>query len=188
MRVYTVALHGDFARGQDLREDMQEAPWVDWWPDWKREPRSTFRTLTRMPALILAGYSSGGARIAALTHHLPNIVGVIPYECPAPVVPAGKAPCLACWNDASWAAKDPDEAMLILQRRRVKRAHQAMCYWRHTQRPYRILWGHGGHLRPTDQPRPRTLGLAHNWCPTLLDRQEQFVSRIAEKLAVASAV
>ena len=164
-----IALHGDYAKPADLRRDMGDPDWVDWYPaghdavnirnlinssGWQNEP------------LVLMGYSKGGSVVGDLSHILDNIVGAVLYESPlmSPEDPGGTFPVLWIRNNYQPAVG------------RAFELWQTYCAWAENH-PITKMTGQGRHIRWRFGWPP----FGHNWDNSLNGHIERFVKEVGRE-------
>lgn len=159
-----VALHGDFASGKILEEDMGPlSDYVDLFPDWQAEGHSWACDFE--DDMILLGYSRGGSEIARLCSEISRfsdrVAGALVYEGPnfTEDVPLGEFDVMICWNRLSRPFRD-----------RLRSWTEDSWSVNHD---VEVLEGEGLHFRLERGKRP---SFRHNWdWETLYEEQVAWI-------------
>ena len=145
MSVGVVAFHGQtfgvVNGAKRLRDDMGNPAWVDHFFK-GHNVLDAIMKCREFDSVYLIGYSKGGQLIAALTHHVTNIVGACIYEAKVKQHPLiknghGDFPVIQFWNSRSgrahWkAGKESTDAWI-----------RGRTYYRQ-----RMIFNDFGHTRP----------------------------------------
>lgn len=157
-----VAIHGDGGSARIMRRDMGDPSWVDRYLDWNGQVDAALK-LAWGGDIVLVGYSRGGAHIAGLAEHLPNIRAAVIYESPDPGMESvpGNFPALLIWNRRG--------------RGSTYQGSMSDAAWIHSRHPVSRMIGKGRHTKFVFGWPP----IGHGWDKSLNPEIESWIERNA---------